>query len=219
MAKLMNYPKFLISYWQVIRCKVTKYTMRTGGGYAIAFSLLMGCALNSTANQLTPSYPHSEISNHQIAQHSENPLSTEQLSQLRSLDMRVIVPTYVPAGFELTELKIYKGSPPDQRTRPDDVPFYWMIFQGENNTCFRLMSGNQGFRDRPQNRISVNTKSFGTITVDYGKSQSRPEVELIQAGIPLPESYRLDSGINPNTPCKPMPVEEYIKVLQSIEFL
>lgn len=207
----MNHPKSLISCLQMLGNRGTKYT--------IAFFLLAGCTLNSTANQLPPSYPHSEISNNQIAQNSENPLSTEQLSQLRELDMRVIVPTYVPPGFELTEFKIYKGSPSEQRTRADDVSLYWMTFQGENNTCFRLMSGNQGFRDRPENQISVNTKAFGTITVDYGKSQSRPDVELIQAGIPLPESYRLDSGISSNTPCKPMPLEEYIKVLQSLEFL
>lgn len=145
-------------------------------------------------------------------------LTPGQRTQL--LEVNVVLPSYLPTGFQITELIAEKGAAAGQPSRPSDVPFYQIIYRGSDGTCIRVGSGNQGWRDMPANQTIVNTPQFGQVRVDYGiVKRQTGDIAIIQAVLPGKEGYWIDSGKDNKGTCKPVPLEEYTKVLQSLNYL
>jgi hypothetical protein len=90
-------------------------------------------------------------------------LSPEQVSQLNSLSIEVVVPGMVPAYFTVVEMRIDQG---------ETGPGYLIVYRDAANQCFAVEFAAQGIADPPatQNRLPIRPPLFGSqsYNLNYG---------------------------------------------------
>jgi hypothetical protein len=143
------------------------------------FHLMLSLTVFSVVS--LPTLAHSEV---YLTQRSQNQaqlpanagLTQAQIRQLRSLGIRIVVPTYVPRGFQIASVRaeLEPSCPPRFRSQ---CARYAIIYRNSTNYCFAIESVGDGIGGGAarENAIAVVTRIFGRTTLYYGRYQD-PEM-------------------------------------------
>lgn len=92
-------------------------------------------------------------------------LSQTQINQLKTLGVKIAVPSYVPAGFKVDSVRVKPCPSGGRRFCPD----YAIIYRNSNNSCFAIESTGGGIGDMPSENLEqsypVNNPILGKSTV------------------------------------------------------
>ncbi|HEY9692765.1 MAG TPA: hypothetical protein V6D15_11195 [Oculatellaceae cyanobacterium] len=112
--------------------------------------------LNHSDQVNTPSDSRNKI------QQSTARFSPKQIQILKSVGMKIAVPTYIPSGFKIERLsnnsdQYYKG--------------YTVTYRRKDNSCFSIEAITGGIGDEPdlQHTLPYNSPLFGKGRLNYGK--------------------------------------------------
>jgi hypothetical protein len=135
------------------------------------------------------------IDNKQYTSAETVTLSESQRQQLRSLDAKIILPSYIPEGFRLREIKILE----------DDSKGYAILFENADNSCFLVEGTNEGIDAglELEGSLEINSEFFGQgYRVNYGTPQNPelrqqfPESDLYSDWMKIGEYfYRLSGAL------------------------
>ncbi|HEY9878521.1 MAG TPA: hypothetical protein V6D29_08695 [Leptolyngbyaceae cyanobacterium] len=216
-----------------IRSSISRVAINFLG--AIAFLSLMGCTDNFTASKIPVSANSAapeiavystpigaEKPEMQILENPVSQLSPEQVRQLSQLEVPVLMPTYLPPTFQITQVDAGREELVD-----DSYDYYSILYQGENNTCLAISSGVDPALSTERLTKTTVTTALGEAEIYTGIVEDRA---LIMADLPTQQRHLLRSGLvakptemNPNGSwassewCEPVSQEEFLQVLQSLE--
>jgi hypothetical protein len=136
----------------------------------------------------------------------------------RDLEPDVIVPFYIPSGFEIISVGNAAFEEGD----------YEIFYQDQNNRCFAISGYYAPFAE-PQttNPVRVESKVFGTIYLNYIEFDAYLQGAEIRAGIrSYPAEDRGDGGwyyalASPpaGASCSSISISEAVKVMESMDYL
>jgi hypothetical protein len=155
-----------------------------------------------------------------IAKNTSNLLSSKQKTQLNQLGMPIIVPTYLPGGFRLTNFSANKER--DDYASGEDS-WYSIFYQGTNNTCLEVSANVDPAMSMGNLQKTLVNSRLGAVEVYSGNVEGKPMiVGLFSLG--KKNGYMLRTGawmpLNlPTGRCNPVSRKEYIQVLKSLERL
>lgn len=144
-------------------------------------------------------------------------LSAAQVEKLTQLPIPIVVPTYLPPGFQVTSadgesVKLVNG---------DDDSGYSIAYEGDDGTCFAINSSQDSPRRLEQ--VGQVESALGTVKMYEETYEGRSSV---QSFIPVQGNPVMISPVlqlNPATgnhePCKALDRAEYERILQSITIL
>lgn len=153
-----------------------------------------------------------------------NPLNADQKTQLTKLDITVVLPKYLPSGFQLVRFEARKGT----ELLGTDPSFYRISYQGPNNTCLEVGSGYQNSWISPPIQERSLPTPIGTFRISSGKYRNQTSITTHFAVLFKGRAGEADSGqvlftggklAYSSDLCNPIEVEEFDKVLQSAEIL
>lgn len=139
-------------------------------------------------------------------------LSPAQKSALKSLNIPVAVPTYLPNGFKVSQVKI--------KACPANAPrvgacregaSYEILYRNSENICLSMnaIGGGVGGADS-EFQFPIETKLLGKIEINFGRvpgSGNRPTSEQLNS--PQPGLYSFPARLeSPRTPYYSLRVEE-----------
>lgn len=164
--------------------------------------------LQSVINEATPIAAIPEV--------SENLLSTEQLMQLKQLGIKVVLPTYLPAGFKVTYFEAHGQKNPQDIT---DSAYYRVSYANANSICIEVGSGYQAVWITNPSKSQLET-ALGDIEITYGKLR-RSETMQYWASIKNGGQVIYTGGklSGASEICNPMRLEDFTKVLKSLTVL
>ena len=144
-------------------------------------------------------------------------LSNQQKAQLAQLGIPIAVPTYLPAGFRLTQFSAQKEE--------DEASGAWysMFYQGANNTCLELSVNVDPAMSLERLQKTLVKTRLGEVKVYSGNVEGKP-MTVGLFSLPKNNGYMLRTGAwmpttNPGRRCNPVSRNEYIQVLRSLEML
>jgi len=161
-----------------------------------------------------------------IALFTGNLLSPVQKAQLAQLGIPIALPTYLPAGFRLTDFSAKK----EQHDYVCcEYSWYSIFYQGANHACLEVSANldpAMALSTSHLQKTSVKTR-LGEVEVYSGNVEGKP---MIVGLLFLPSQNRHKNGYmlrtgawmprtNPGRRCNPVSREEYIQVLKSLEML
>ncbi|MEM6450339.1 MAG: hypothetical protein AAF703_08505 [Cyanobacteria bacterium P01_D01_bin.105] len=139
----------------------------------------------------------------------------------KGIDVKIVVPTYVPTGFKVSDLKIE-----DHQTFG---PSYRVIYQNDNDgTCFEIFaaSGGAGAGAEEFELVTVNSKALGTVDVGFTQFHSvtnQPRIGLkndVEEGIiPSDQGYSFWSPSGLSAECDAIEFQEAAKIVESLDYL
>ncbi len=92
-------------------------------------------------------------------------LTGEQQKQLKQLGIKVILPTYLPAGFKVTQVEAHKKQ---NSQDPTDYSYYTVTYLGPKNTCIEAGDGYQTLWIANPSKRQLDTK-LGKVEIVFGK--------------------------------------------------
>ncbi|AFZ12100.1 hypothetical protein Cri9333_1196 [Crinalium epipsammum PCC 9333] len=123
---------------------------------SVSHSAIATAQLKNSSPVNTPSNYRNKI------KQSTARFSPKQIQILKSVGMKIVVPTYIPSGFKIETLsnnsdKNYKG--------------YTVIYRRNDNACFSIEAINGGIGDEPdlEHTLPYNSPLFGKGILNYGK--------------------------------------------------
>ena len=154
-------------------------------------------------------------------------LSAEQENQLlkidednsRGIEVKIVLPTYVPAGFDISEFEIEDD--------PRFGPRYTVLYRDEQNNCFEFSAASGGFGADSEDFeiVSVDSKALGQVSlgfIQFDAVTSQPRIEFEKFNVPgkilSPQQYSFWSPTNAPE-CKAIDFQEAIKIVESLEYL
>ncbi|MBW4495440.1 MAG: hypothetical protein KME26_20595 [Oscillatoria princeps RMCB-10] len=159
-----------------------------------------------------------------LAQQTGTQLRPAQVQLLQSLGMKIAVPTYIPAGFEITILRaeILPGG-------AGGTPRYIMFYRDSNNSCFAIeATGGAGRNPELESSLPVNSRFFGSsYKLNYGKSAKAANSRSYMFSDWMERDgnfYRFAGTSEEVTPassksaCKNISPEEAVRVTESLEY-
>jgi hypothetical protein len=155
-------------------------------------------------------------------------LSDRQTNQLKSLGVKVAIPSYIPAGFQVASVQVKPCPSGVRRFCPD----YAIIYRNPNNSCFAIESTGGGIGDMPsadlEQSYPVNNSILGKSAVlKYRKNDRLSGSTLIGSWMGQGPFYRFtgaDSrlflGALPElSNCKDISPQEAVRVSESLRYL
>ena len=156
-------------------------------------------------------------------------LSDRQTNQLKSLGVKVAIPSYVPAGFKVASVQV-KPCPSGVRRF---CPNYAIIYRNPNNSCFAIESTGGGIGDMPSTGLEqdypVNNSILGKGAVlKYRKNDQLSGPTLIGTWMGKGPFYRFTGAGSPlflNTAppelsnCSDIRGQEAVRVSESLRYL
>ena len=129
-------------------------------------------------------------------------LTTEQSLSLKSLGIKIAVPSYVPRGFTVAHVKTAPCPAKAQRTATGVCrfgPTYNILYRNPQRTCFEIsaVGGGLGGPD-PEFVVPVETKLLGSTTLGFGKvpgDGKKPSAK--QLTLPQPQIWSWPAGNSP----------------------
>jgi hypothetical protein len=122
-------------------------------------------------------------------------LSDSQRQQLRALDAKVMLPSYIPQGFRVSDVKILR----------EERKGYAVLFENADNTCFIVEGTDTGINDglELEGTLALNSDLFGQgYMVNFGTpkdpelKQQFPESDLYSDWMKMGEYfYRLSGSL------------------------
>lgn len=162
-------------------------------------------------------------------------LNQAQIQQLRSLGIKIVVPTDVSAGFRVASVRVEAPCRPRSQCAQ-----YAIIYRNSSNACFAIegIYGGIGGIPERENQITVDTQLFGQTTLYYGHyqdpemRQNFPEADMymdwagngpfyrfIGAGF-VRQSYYGERNSQPIKECRnDISTREAVKVIRSLSML
>lgn len=156
---------------------------------------------------------------------SQNPatqLSQEQNTQLSQLSIPILMPTYLPLTFQVTQVDAGHEELVD-----GGYDYYSILYEGDNNTCLAISSGVDPAMSTEGLAKTTATTALGEATIYTGKVEDRP---LIMADLPTQQGHLLRSGLVARPAemnsdgswksaewCEPVNQEKFLQVLESLE--
>ncbi|MFN4776232.1 MAG: hypothetical protein ACK5L4_10555 [Pseudanabaena sp.] len=147
---------------------------------------------------------------------SENLLSAEQLMQLKQLGIKVVLPTYLPAGFQVTYFEAHRQKRPEDIT---DSAYYRISYANANNICIEVGSGYQAVWITNPSKSELET-ALGDIEITYGKLRRSETMQYwasIKKGGQVIYTGGKLSGVSET--CNPLSLKDFTKVLKSLTVL
>lgn len=139
-----------------------------------------------------------------------NLLSDDQKAQLAQLGVEVVLPTYLPSGFQLALFQAHRKA----SSNPTDYTYYTVSYKGPNNTCVEAGNGYQNTALLTNQERSLSAP-VGTFKIQSG-TYSRTPITRHWAALPGNQII-LTGGAFPygQGNCNPIAEGEFDKVLQS----
>jgi hypothetical protein len=140
-----------------------------------------------------------------------NLLNEEQKAQLAQLGVEVVLPTYLPPGFQLAQFEAHRKDSPD----PTDYTYYTVSYKGPNNTCIEAGNGYQNTSLSANQERSLST-SVGTFDIQSG-TYRRTSITRRWATLPKGDQVIFTGGklSYEEETCNPIETAEFDQVLQS----
>lgn len=156
-------------------------------------------------------------------------LSSEAATELVNLDnnnqreipVKVVVPTYIPDGFEVTEVVSEDG-----RFGPSYSIKY---LNTTTNGCFEISAASGGFGGPTEDFeqvIEIDSKALGEINLGYTESHSisnQPLIAFANSTVPgivsAPQEYSFWSPTPSNKDCSVLDLKEAEKTVKSLDYL
>jgi hypothetical protein len=164
------------------------------------------------------------ISQGALAQQTGTQLTPAQVQLLQSLGMKIAVPTYIPAGFEITIVRaeILPGS-------AGGTPRYILFYRDSNNSCFGIeATGGGGRNPELESSLPVNSRFFGSsYKLNYGKSAKAANSRsyMFSDWMERDGNFYRFAGTSEEVPpassksaCKNISPEEAVRVTESLEY-
>lgn len=129
-------------------------------------------------------------------------LTTEQSRSLKTLGIRVAVPSYVPHGFTVSSVKTEPCPAKSQRTSTGVCrfgPTYQILYRNPQRTCFEInaIGGGLGGPD-PEFIFPVEIKLLGKTTIGFGKVPGDGKAPTAkQLSQPQPRIWSWPAGESP----------------------
>jgi hypothetical protein len=173
-------------------------------------------------------------------------MTNTQLAALRASKMAVVLPGYVPSGFQVASVVVQPCRREDCRGLGE--PGYLVVYRSPYKSCFAIRGTSGGIGDIDyEYEVPVETKLFGKTRLSFGSNINlprkaptsvqlqAPHAILLTDWFPLPgrgpfyslisgNGYTYDDSGNP--PFKPTPgcvtsitPQEAIQIVQSLEWL
>ncbi|MEG4498765.1 hypothetical protein QUB05_16185 [Microcoleus sp. F10-C6] len=156
-------------------------------------------------------------------------LSDIQTNQLKSLGVKVAIPSYIPAGFQVASVQV-KPCPSEFRRF---CPNYAIIYGNSNNSCFAIESTGGGIGDMPSTDLErsypVNNSILGKSAVlKYRKNPRLSGPTLTGSWMGKGPFYRftgagsrlfLDTAPPELSNCKDISPQEAVRVWESLRYL
>ncbi|MDJ0557233.1 MAG: hypothetical protein QNJ68_22865 [Microcoleaceae cyanobacterium MO_207.B10] len=100
-------------------------------------------------------------------------LTSSQKSSLLSLGIKIVIPSYIPSGFVVTDVKVEPCRPETKRTAKNTCRFgpkYGIIYRNDDNVCFAIeaVGGGIGGVDYEYSFL-VETVLFGEVYLKFGE--------------------------------------------------
>ncbi|MEH2160341.1 MAG: hypothetical protein V7K38_04680 [Nostoc sp.] len=147
-------------------------------------------------------------------------LTPTQLKILRSLGLKVALPSYVPANFRADKVLVEAG-----RENVDSLR-YLVVYQNLSaDKCFAIESASGGIGDLPSGSRSypINSPIFGKSVLELGLYGNAKQPTLLSQWLGSQNGpfYRfVGTGVVPElSNCSNLTPQEAVKVSQSIEYL
>lgn len=144
-----------------------------------------------------------------------NIMTSKQVNQLEKAGLPVILPTYIPTGFQLIERKI--------STSPDgNYGDYEVTFKGTNNSCFKIWATNGGVGNGATviRQWTVKNKHFGEILLQEERFGAEG-VAVLHANFYLTNigNYFFDSPrSHDDFECASIAPQEAVKIIESLHY-
>lgn len=140
-----------------------------------------------------------------------NLLSEDQKAQLAQLGVEVVLPTYLPPGFQLTRFEAHRKD----ASASTDYTYYTVSYKGPNNTCIEAGNGYQNTSLSTNQERSLNT-AVGTFNIQSG-TYRRTSITRHWATLSADNQVILTGGklAKEQDTCNPIEAGEFDKVLQS----
>lgn len=202
----------------------------------LILGFLLGCSetQNPPITQPTPTHPVLSTQSTNEFESFTDPqsiaeaalLTPEQVKQLVAMDgnnskdieFKVIVPTYIPAGF-----KVEKVETLDRPGGPGG-PAYQITYRNSRNACFSVSATSGGWGSGPgeQHSFEVNPPALGKLLLGYTeffRSVRRPSISF--QGAPIIKGKQ---GYFFNSPaidrkCDVIEIQDGIKIANSLQYL
>ena len=158
-------------------------------------------------------------------------LTTQQIAELRSTRVPIVVPQYVPPGFRVTDVNV------DTRDRRFG-PHYSINYRNAERVCFSVVFAGGGVGgERYDYLLPIQTKLFGELLLTFGsevaRSAKRPSQSELNSHYPvlstnftrLPGTqrgfYSLQSSTNAagEAACTTITPKQAVKIAQSFTLL
>lgn len=108
-----------------------------------------------------------------FANAQKSDLTPSHISSLLSLGIKIAIPSYVPPGFTVTEVKIEPCPPEAPRTTNNTCRFgpqYGIIYQNTDNACFAIEGTGGGIGGVAYEYVfPVETALFGEVYIQFGE--------------------------------------------------
>ncbi|HLO86186.1 MAG TPA: hypothetical protein VK203_14415 [Nostocaceae cyanobacterium] len=151
-------------------------------------------------------------------------LTPDQVEQLVSLDknneagidFKVIVPTHVPNGFQISNFEV--------RNTPDET-IYRIVYRNSSDFCFSIEGNSGGWGSGPEEERSVEVLSpaLGKVILGYTEFSAitkKPWIAFQGAPIIIGErGYFFNSPENKEQNCNTISLQEAIKIVESLQYL
>lgn len=156
-------------------------------------------------------------------------LSDRQTNQLKSLGIKVAIPSYIPAGFQVASVQI-KPCPSGVRRF---CPNYAITYRNSNKSCFAIESTGGGIGDMPsaglEQEYPVNNPILGkSVVLKYRKNDRLSGPTLIGSWMGKGPFYRftgagsrlfLDTAPPELSNCNDISPQEAVRVSESLRYL
>lgn len=180
---------------------------------AIITTIALTCITNITINIVH----HPNV----LAQSlSTGKLTRSQIQKLQSLGIKIVIPTYIPDGFQVAEVET-KPCPSGQKPPCRFGPTYKIVYRNANNLAFSIESASGGFGGlEPEYNLPINSPLFGNSYLYYGyyKGRNGPVLNLgkvmysewLKGDRQYYRFYNINSNLSP---------EEAVTITESLDYL
>ncbi|MCU0545563.1 MAG: hypothetical protein MUE44_25900 [Oscillatoriaceae cyanobacterium Prado104] len=152
-------------------------------------------------------------------------LSQTQINQLKSLGVKIAIPSYIPAGFQVASVQVKPCPSGIRRFCPD----YAIIYRNSNNSCFAIESTGGGIGDMPSDNLEqsypVNNPILGkSALLNYRKNSRFSGPILTGSWMGKGPFYRFTGAgsrlVNAElSNCSDISPQEAVRVWESLRYL
>jgi hypothetical protein len=184
--------------------------------YRAVFSVLEIFALNSLTSlavaPFTLSSPMTSPANPPVIAAEGDSLTSEQRARLYRLKIPLVLPTYLPPGFQVKRFETGTEETIDYK-----YSYYSLVYAGADNTCLELAANTDpAMTTGGLNNTSIATP-LGQVTVSSGNVEGKPLI-IGLFSLPRNNGYFLRTGgWVSGKRCAPVSREEYLRALRSLK--